>query len=50
MKNITNSDYNHAKKICRDFKTKNLGEYHHLHLKVTHYYQLMFPKTLEKCA
>ena len=38
MENITNSDYNHAKKIRRDFKTKKLGEYHHFHLKVTHYY------------
>ena len=24
MENITNSDYNHAKKNCRDFKTKKI--------------------------
>ena len=32
MKNITDSDYNHAKRICKDFEIKKLGEYH----KVTH--------------
>ena len=33
MENSTGSDYNHAKRTCRDFKLKNLGEYHDLHLK-----------------
>ena len=31
--NIINSDYNHAKRICKDFEIRNLGEYHDLYLK-----------------
>ena len=51
MEDITDSDYNHAKKVCKDFQTKNLGEYRHLYLKGdTLYYWLMFLKTLEKCV
>ena len=33
MKNSTDSDYNHAKIICKDFEIKSLGECHHLHVK-----------------
>ena len=33
MKNITSSDYNHAKRICRKFKITHLGEYNDLYLK-----------------
>ena len=32
MKDIKVSDYNHAKRICKDFKTRNLGEYHEFYL------------------
>ena len=28
MENITNSDYMHAERVCKDFEIKNLGEYH----------------------
>ena len=28
MKNITFADYPHAKRVCKDFQIKNLGEYH----------------------
>ena len=28
MENITDSGYNHAKRICNDFEIKNFGEYH----------------------
>ena len=31
MKDITNLDYSHRKKIWRDFEIKNLGEYHELY-------------------
>ena len=32
MGNITDSDYAHAKKVCKDFEIKNLGEYHNLYV------------------
>ena len=28
IKNITDADYAHVKRICKDFEIKNLGEYH----------------------
>ena len=28
MENITDSGYNHAKRICNDLEIKNFGEYH----------------------
>ena len=33
MEDIINSHYIHAKRVCKDFKIKNLGEYHDLYLK-----------------
>ena len=33
MENITDSDYNHTKRICNDFEIKNLGKYPDLYLK-----------------
>ena len=33
MEDITNSNYNHAKNVCNDFKIKKLDEYHDLYLK-----------------
>ena len=30
MKDITDADYMHAKRVCKDFEMKNLGEYHDL--------------------
>ena len=32
MKNITDADYAHTKRICKDFKIENLGEYHNLYV------------------
>ena len=32
MQDITDGDYAHAKRVCKDFQIKNLGEYHDLHL------------------
>ena len=33
MEDITNADYMHAKRVCKDFEIKYLGEYHDLYLK-----------------
>ena len=33
MEDITNADYIHAKRVCKDSEIINLGEYHDLYLK-----------------
>ena len=33
IEDITDADYIHAKKVCKDFEIKNLGEYHDFYLK-----------------
>ena len=33
MEEITDADYMHGKRICKDFEIKNLGGYHDLYLK-----------------
>ena len=30
VEDITNADYTHAKRVCKDFEIKDLGEYHDL--------------------
>ena len=32
MEDTTDADYAHAKKVCKDFEIKNVGEYHDLHV------------------
>ena len=32
MEDITDADYTHAKRVCKDFGIKNLGEYHDLYV------------------
>ena len=32
MEDITGADYAHAKRVCKDFEIKNLGEYHDLYI------------------
>ena len=32
MEDITDAHYAHAKRICKDFEIKNLGEYHDLYI------------------
>ena len=31
MEDITGAEYAHARKVCKDFEIKNLGEYHDLY-------------------
>ena len=32
MEDIADAEYKHAKGVCKDFKTKNVGEYHDLYV------------------
>ena len=32
MEDITETDYMHARKVCKDFKIKNIGEYYDLYV------------------
>ena len=32
MGDITDADYGHTKRVCKDFETKNLGQYHVLYV------------------
>ena len=32
MQNITDPDYAHTKRVCKDIEIKDLGEYHDLHV------------------
>ena len=32
MEDIADADYAHAKRVCKDFEIKNLGEYHDLYV------------------
>ena len=33
MEEVTNADYMHAKRVCKDFEIKDSGDYHDLYLK-----------------
>ena len=33
LEDITDADYMHAKRVCKDFKIKKLGKYHDLYLR-----------------
>ena len=34
MEDITDADYAHEKRVCRDFEKKNLGKYHDLYVQI----------------
>ena len=33
IEDITDADYMHRRRVCKDFEIKNFGEYHDLYLK-----------------
>ena len=49
MEDITVADYMYAKRVCKDFEMKNLGEFHDFYLKSNVLLLvMMFSKTSEK--
>ena len=32
VEDVTDIDYAHAKRVCKDFEIKDLGEYHYLYV------------------
>ena len=32
MEDISDADYTHERRVCKDFEITNLGEYHDLHI------------------
>ena len=50
MEAITDASYMHAKRVCKDFEIKNLGEYYSLYLKSDTLLLAVFSKTSEKCV
>ena len=45
MEDITDADYMHVKRVCKELEIKDLDKYHDLNLR---YFWLMFSKTSEK--
>ena len=45
MDDITNADYVHTKRVCKDFEINNLGEYHDFYLQSN---TLLFAYVLRK--
>ena len=50
MEEITDADYMHAKRVCKDFEIKKLGEYCHLYLKSDTLLLADVSENLEKCV
>ena len=50
MDDITDADYTHGKRVCKNFEIKNLGEYRDFMFKEIHYCYLMYLRTLEICV
>ena len=50
IEDITDADYMHAKKVCKEDEIKNLGEYHDLYLKSDTLLLADVFKNFKKCA
>ena len=50
MEDITDADYIHGKRVCKDFGINNLGEYHNLYLKGDKSLLADAFETLEECV
>ena len=50
MEDITDADYTNAKRVCKDFEIKNLGEYHGLYVQSDTLMLLhLFPNFRDMC-
>ena len=49
MENFTDADYMQAKRVCKDFEIKDLGEYHKQYKAIHHCY-LMYLRTFKICV
>ena len=50
MEDITDADYKHIKRVCKDFQINNLGEIMICMLKTIHYCYHMYLGTFEICV
>ena len=50
MEDITDANYIHAKRFCKDFEIKNYGEYHDLYLKSDALLSADVFENLRKCV
>ena len=50
MEDITDADYIHLKRVCKDFEIKNLVNIMICIVKVIHYFWLIFSEISEKCV
>ena len=47
IQGITNEDYAHVKRTCKDFEIRNLGDYHDLYVQIINFCELMYLKAFE---
>ena len=50
MEDITDVDYAHAKRVCKDFEIKNLGKYHDLYVQSDTLLLADYLRILETCV
>ena len=49
MEDITDLDYSYAKTVCKNFKIKNLGKEHDLHVQSDALLLVLYLRTFEMC-